>query len=158
MNSAGEQTIRQKIVKHIKGGQAFSTIDKIADKVPYNQIGKRPDGLPYSFYQLFYHIRIAQLDILKYCRNPDYEEIAWPDDYWPANDRPDDEEAWLDLKEKFFRERDEFCDLILDEKNDLTSPFASNPDHNLFRQAQLIIEHNSYHTGQLYMIARLLDR
>jgi hypothetical protein len=33
-------------------------------------------------------LRITQHDILDFCLNPEYEEMAWPDDYWPASPGP----------------------------------------------------------------------
>ena len=43
--------------------------------------GVQPEGLPYSPWQLVEHMRIAQHDILDFCRNPSYEKLKWPDDY-----------------------------------------------------------------------------
>ena len=148
--------IKQRLVKHLKGGQAFSTIDKVLDKMPFDKIGIVPDGLPYSFYQLFYHIRVAQLDILEYCRDDDYKAPDWPDDYWPDTSAPADENEWQALIDSYYEERSEFCELLLDPSKDLLKPFESNKDHNLLRQAELIIEHTAYHTGQLFVIYRLV--
>lgn len=152
-----QSDFKQQLVKHLKGGQAFSPIDKVLEEMPYQKIGIVPDGLPYSFYQLFAHIRIAQLDILEYCTLDDYSAGNWPDDYWPDDSEPDSKKAWNDLTEAYFSERKEFTDLIMKPDSELTKPFKTNKDHNLLRQAELIIEHTAYHTGQLYVIYRLLN-
>lgn len=158
MNSEEDQKkLRKQLVNHLKGGQAFSTIDNIVKEIPFPKIGIVPGGLPYSFYQQFYHIRIAQLDILDYCRYENYITPNWPDDYWPETPDPADEDEWNTLVLNYFDERREFCGLILDPSCDLFKPFTSNPDHNLFREAQLVIEHTAYHTGQLYILYRLLN-
>jgi hypothetical protein len=81
--------IKQQLVTHLKGGKAFSPFDTVLDKMPVDKIGIVPDGLPYSFYQQFAHIQIAQSDILEYCRDDNYEAPNWPDDYWP--DSPESE-------------------------------------------------------------------
>lgn len=154
---ADQTDIKQQLIKHLNGGQAFSPIDNVLDEMPFEKIGIVPDGLPYSFYQLFAHIRIAQLDILEYCTLDDYSAGNWPDDYWPDEPAPESREAWNELTDAYFSERKEFCDLILDPDSDLMKPFKTNPDHNLLRQAELIIEHTAYHTGQLYVIYRLLN-
>lgn len=148
--------IKQQLVSHLKGGQAFSTIDTVLERIPYDKIGIVPDRLPYSFYQQFAHIRIAQLDILKYCMKDDYTAPEWPDDYWPKEPEPESRKAWDKLKSDYFSERDAFCDLIHRPETDLMNPFEANSDHNLLRQAGLIIEHTAYHTGQLYILYRLL--
>src|SRR6056297_2095085 len=148
---------KQQLVKHLKGGQAFSPIDKVLNEMPYQKIGIVHNGLPYSFYQLFAHIRIAQLDILEYCRNDTYQAPNWPDEYWPEAKSPDSEQKWQLLIDSYCDERDEFCEMLLEPSADLMKPFKANTDHNLLRQAELIIEHTAYHTGQLYIIYRLLN-
>lgn len=152
-----QKDIKEYLVKHLKGGQAFSTIDKVLNEMPYEKIGVVPDRLPYSFYQLFAHIRIAQLDILEYCIQDDYSAGNWPDDYWPDNSEPGSKKDWTELTEAYFSEREKFCELILQLDSDLMKPFETNKDHNLLRQAELIIEHTAYHTGQLYILYRLLN-
>lgn len=152
-----DQKLREQLVNHLKGGNAFSPIEKVVKDVPFEKIGIVPDGLPYSFYQQVYHLWYAQKDIIDYCRNDDYEAGNWPDDYWPENKAPKDEKEWENLIEKLFDERDEFCKYLMDSSNDLFEPFSQNENHNLLRETELIIEHNAYHIGQLYVMKRLLD-
>ncbi len=152
-----DQKLREQLVGHLKGGNAFSPIEKVVEDVPFEKVGIVPDGLPYSFYQQFYHLWYAQKDIIDYCQDDDYEAGNWPDDYWPENKAPKDEKEWENLIEKFFNERDQFCDYLMDSSNDLFEPFSQNENHNLLREAELIIEHNAYHIGQLYVIKRLLN-
>lgn len=156
MDKQNDQKLRKQLVSHLKGGQAFSSIDSLIDKISFEKIGVVPDGLPYSFYQQFYHIRIAQLDILDYCRDDNYRAPNWPDDYWPDESAPSGNSEWNTLIQNYFDERDVFCEMIMDSSNDLFEPFEANPDHNLLREAELVIEHTAYHTGQLYIIYRLL--
>lgn len=157
MDKQNDQKLREQLVSHLKGGQAFSSIDSLIDKISFEKIGIVPDGLPYSFYQQFYHIRIAQLDILDYCRDENYRAPNWPDDYWPDESAPSGKSEWNTLVQNYFDERDEFCEMIMDSSNDLFEPFEANPDHNMLREAGLVIEHTAYHTGQLYVIYRLLN-
>lgn len=158
MNNPSDKdvSLRNQLVTHLKGGQAFSPNDKIVEEMPFERVGIVPDGLPYSFYQQFYHIWYAQHDIIEYCQNDDYEAPDWPNDYWPENESPVDENEWNNLVQKYFDEREEFCEYLIDSSNDLFNPFPSNNNHNLLREAELIIEHNAYHTSQLYIIVRLL--
>lgn len=157
MDKQNNQKLREQLVSHLKGGQAFSSIESLIDKISFEKIGIVPDALPYSFYQQFYHLRIAQLDILDYCRDENYQAPNWPDDYWPDESAPSDKSEWNTLVQNYFDERDEFCEMIVDSSNDLFEPFEANPDHNLLREAELVIEHTAYHTGQLYVIYRLLS-
>ncbi|MDR9409773.1 MAG: DinB family protein [Balneolaceae bacterium] len=156
-SSHSNLSLRKQLVSHLEGGQAFSPIDKVLDNMSYDLIGIVPDGLPYSFYQQFYHIWYAQKDIIEYCKDDDYKAPNWPDDYWPENSSPDHESEWKELIQNFFRDRESLSHYILDSSNKLFEPFESDSDHNLFRKIQVVIEHNSYHTGQLYLIYRLLN-
>ncbi|MEX2347277.1 MAG: DinB family protein [Balneolaceae bacterium] len=153
-----DKKLRNQLVSHLKGGQAFTPVDNLIDKISFDKIGIIPDGLPYTFYQQFYHIWFTQADIINYCRNPDYQAPDWPDNYWPEQKAPEDEQQWRELISAYSDEREEFCKFIMDTSNNLFQPFSVNEDHNLFREIQLVIEHTSYHTGQLFVIYRLLSR
>jgi hypothetical protein len=60
---------------------AHAGFDRVVAGLPGELQGQVPHGLPYSPWQLLEHIRLTQRDILEFCRNPDYEELEWPDDY-----------------------------------------------------------------------------
>jgi len=48
------------------------------------------------------------------------------------------------------------ADLVRDPGNDLFTPFAHGSGQNLLQEAIQIIDHNSYHIGQLVDIRMLL--
>jgi hypothetical protein len=156
MKKENDLQIRNRLVKHLKGGEAFLPIDSILNKVTYEQLGIVPDGLPYSFYQQFYHIWMAQHDILEYCLNSDYRAPDWPEDYWPNEAGPADEDEWMGLVSSYVSEREKLINFIQDKNNDLLEPVSSNENHKLLREILIVIEHTSYHTGQLMIILRLL--
>lgn len=156
MEQFSERNIREQLVQQLEGGQAFLKVEEILEEVPFDKIGIRPEGLPYSFYEQFFHMRVAQFDILDFSRNPEYEEQEWPDDYWPVNEEPESEEEWEQLKEAFFEERNQMMNLILSPKTDLFKAFPHGDGQNLMREAMLLLEHNAYHTGQLAAIYRII--
>ena len=148
--------LKEQLVRHLKGGEAFMPIEEMLKKIPFPELGKRPAGLPYSFYELFSHIRITQKDILDYCTKSDYPSHDWPDDYWPKEKAPENEAAWESLKKAYFLEREGLSKLILSPENDLSDPVPSTEKHSLLREVLLVIEHTSYHSGQLLVLLRLL--
>ncbi len=148
--------IREQLVKHVKGGEAFMPLEEMLKEVTFEKLGMRPGNLPYSFYELFYHIRFAQKDILEYCTEEDYSSYNWPDDYWPKNQSPQSKNEWEELQQSYLKERTAFCDFVLDEKNELMKPVRPNTDNSLFREVLLVLEHTSYHTGQLLIVLREL--
>ncbi|MFD2532550.1 DinB family protein [Gracilimonas halophila] len=149
---------REQIIQQLEGGQAYLKIEELLQEVDFEDLGKRPTGLPYSFYEQFFHIRVAQFDILDFSRNPEYEPRTWPDEYWPVEQAPGSEKEWEELKKSFLKERDEMMNLLLDETNGLTKPFEHGDGQTLLREALLVLQHNAYHTGQLAIIYRLLNR
>ncbi|GGZ52650.1 MULTISPECIES: DinB family protein [Mesonia] len=149
--------MKEQLIRHLEGGEAFTPLDQILEEVEYDQLGVRPDGLPYSFYELFYHIVFAQQDILNYILDEDYLAPQWPDGYWCKVQCPKNEQAWQDLKNKFFKERKELIELIERPETNLNTTIKNSKEHTLFREIMLIVEHNAYHTGQLLVVLRLLD-
>ncbi|MDR5590838.1 DinB family protein [Christiangramia sp. SM2212] len=150
------KTERDQLVKHLEGGLAYASIESFLDAIPFDKVGVRPKGLPYSFYEVFYHMFFAQKDILNYAVADDYQPHNWPDDYWPENPFPESEEDWEDLKADFFEDRRLLKELILNEEKNLSEPVQNSKEHSLFREILLVIEHSAYHTGQLLIIQRLL--
>ena len=157
INEKKDLQIRERLVIHIQGGEAFMPVDRLLDKIPFEKTEVVPEGLPYSFYQQFYHLRLAQYDILEFTRNPNYESPKWPEGYWPEQTGPDKVQEWELLTEAYFTERTEFCDYISDTDINLFEPIPHGTGQTPFREALLLTEHNAYHTGQLLMLLRLLN-
>lgn len=149
---------REQIVQQLEGGQAFLKIEELLEEIAFEDLGKRPEGLPYSFYEQFFHMRVAQFDILDFTRNSYYEPKDWPEEYWPVEAAPDSKEEWEELKASFLKERDEMMNMVLDESNGLNKPLNHGDGQTLLREALLVLQHNAYHTGQLAIIFRLLNK
>lgn len=156
MENVEDKALREQLVRHIKGGEAFTPLEALLKEIPYEQLGMRPQGLPYSFFELFYHIRLAQHDILEFSRSPDYGSPPWPEGYWPKEQAPQNPAAWEELKRAYFDERRQLCDMLLDTENNLFTPIAHGSGQTLLREALLVIEHTAYHSGQLLAVLRLL--
>lgn len=148
--------IRKQLSKHLEGGEAFAPVEEMLKKIKYDKLGERPGKLPYSFYELFYHIRFAQKDILDYCSAEKYEHHNWPDDYWPKEKAPLSQADWEKLKADYFRERQQLSDFLLNPENDLLNPVRKDTNHSLLREILLVIEHTAYHNGQLLILLRQL--
>ena len=155
-NDALEQELRTQLKALLDGGQAHAKLDDAVTGVPFQAQGTVPEGLPYSPWQLLEHIRIAQRDILDFSDNADgsYKPMKWPDDYWPKDPVPPGESAWEASVAALRSDRAAF-ELLLQER-DLVTPFPWGDGQNLLREALLIADHESYHTGELIVTRRLL--
>lgn len=152
----GTLGIRKQLASHLKGGEAFMAVDEILKEIKFEKLGERPSNLPYSFYELFFHIFFTQRDILNYCSAEVYQEQGWPEDYWPENSAPDTEAAWFELQRAYKDDRQRLCDFLSNPENDLMKPVREGTNHSLLREILLVIEHSAYHSGQLLIILRHL--
>jgi hypothetical protein len=153
---ADEQaTIRKELIAGLKGGQAHAKLEDVLKNFPAKLRGEKA-GLPYSAWQLLEHMRIAQADIVSFSGNHDgkYEELKFPDDYWPKAAAPPDAKAWDVSVAAVHADRDAMIRLL--EKGELTQVFPWGDGQNLAREAITLIAHNSYHTGELLALRRLL--
>lgn len=149
-----ERKSRERLIAHIEGGEAFLNIEHLLEKMPFERLGDRPDGLPYSFYELFYHTYVAQKDLLEYSKDAYHDSPNWPEGFWPSRAAPLSEEEWEELCNAYLDDRAAFMSLLRDPEQDLHEPFRNGSGHTLLRQALLVIEHAAYHTGQLWIIMR----
>src|SRR5215213_7999756 len=113
--------------------------------------GVRVDGYPHSAWELLEHLRITQHDILDFCVNAKYEEITWPDDYWPPTPAPPSDKAWDDSIATFREERAALEALAADESIDLFAKIPHGSGQTYIRELLLVADHNAYHLGQLVM-------
>ena len=117
--------------------------------------GETPKGLPHSAWMLLEHTRIAQWDILDFSRNPNYEQLKWPDDYWPKTPAPPSEAAWDKSVKGLRDDLNALKELVNDSKTDLFAKIPWGDGQTVLREAMLVADHNSHHLGQLIDVRRL---
>jgi hypothetical protein len=148
--------LRKELAFQIRGGNAHASFEKAVADLPPEKRGVAPSGIPYSAWQLLEHIRIAQADMLEFCRNPQYKALNWPDDYWPKSPEPPNSGAWNQSAKQTEADREAFIDLISDSKRDLFAKIPWGDGQTLFDEACLILDHNAYHIGELVALRRML--
>jgi uncharacterized damage-inducible protein DinB len=153
-----EKQIRERLAKHLDGGEAFMPVTELLKKIPFEDINTRPVNLPYSLYELFYHIVFTQKDIVKFTCSEDYTEPKWPDFYWPKEKICREIMEWENLKAEYATDRERLKLFLLNEENRLTKPVKNGKgEQTLMREILLVIEHSAYHTGQMLVLLRLLN-
>ncbi len=148
--------LRDHLVKLLSWQSAHVGFDEAIDGIPPERRGQQPEGLPFSLWQLLEHLRLAQFDILDFCRNPDYTEGVWPDDYWPDTIAPPNPEAWDASLAQFRADRQAMQELLGDAGTDLYTPIPHGDGQTILREAVLLADHNAYHVGQIVAVRRLL--
>jgi DinB superfamily len=150
-----DQELRKHLIEVLDGGQAHATFDQIIADFPARQRGEIPQGLPHSAWMLLEHMRLAQWDILDFSRNPKYQHMKWPDDYWPKTSAPPSDAAWEKSVSSFKDDLDAMKKLVNDPKTDLFAKIPWGKGQTILREALLAADHNSHHLGQLIDVRRL---
>jgi len=152
-----QEALREHIVHLLRGGSAHMHFDAVLDGLSAEGRGRRPDGLPYSPWELVEHMRLAQWDILEYCRNPQHASPAWPEGFWPDQPQPPGEQAWERSLEAFRSDLETIIGFVAAPDTDLLAPIPHGHEgHSVLREALLVADHNAYHLGQLVTVRRLL--
>ena len=156
MKKSTTQFVIEELEELIRKGNAHVSFEDAVEGLSPETAGIVPDGLPYSCWQLVEHIRITQWDILEFCRNPKYESPAWPEGYWPSTAAPARPGDIALSVERIVADREEFTALLRAAAERIYEPFAHGHGQSLFREALLIADHTSYHTGEIIVARRLL--
>ena len=157
MASNPDASLRRELIAALNGGNAHARFEDVVADFPAN-LQSEKCGLPYSAWQLLEHIRLAQNDILRFSTNHDgsYREMNFPDDYWPRSAAPSDAGAWEESVAAVIADREAMINLIRDPRHNLAAAFPWGDGQNLLREAILIVDHTSYHVGELVTLRRLL--
>jgi hypothetical protein len=151
-----DSTIRDHVARLLDWEDAHAGFDSAVAGLAEPQRGRTPEGLPYSPWQLVEHLRITQHDILDFCVNPDYRELAWPADYWPPSPAPPSPEAWDESVRRFREDRAALQRLARDPGVDLTARIPHGTGQTYLRELLLEADHAAYHVGELIVVRRLL--
>lgn len=153
---ATSTALREHLAKLLAWDDAHASFDSAVADLPKDLRGRQPQGVPYSPWQLLEHLRITQHDILDFCINPEYRELAWPDDYWPKSASPTSAGAWDQSIRELKRDRAALQELSRDPTIDLESAIPHGSGQTYLRELLLAADHAAYHLGQLIVVRRLL--
>ena len=156
LSSENEQSLRDHLLSLLRGGNAHISFDDFIAGFPAESCGQRIEGLPYTVWQVLEHMRIAQWDILEFCRNAKHVSPKWPEGYWPKADDLGNQELWKETVEKFSHGLNQMADLLADPATDLFAKIPHASGQTILREALLVADHNAYHLGVLVAADRIL--
>lgn len=155
-HKADNGPLRKQLVELLGGEGAHASLKKAIAGMPENLRGVRPEGAEHSAWEIIEHIRIAQWDILEFSRNPKHKSPDWPSGYWPKSAATPDASAWDKSVKEIERGLKGMQDLVTNPKTDLFAKVTGGTGQTYLREALIFADHNSYHTGELVLVRRLL--
>jgi uncharacterized damage-inducible protein DinB len=151
-----DKALRDQVAALIRWEDAHAGLDQIVDGVPADKWGAAAPGVPYTLWQLLEHLRLTQNDILEFCRNPEYTERRWPEDYWPKESDQPTADAVVGSLAAYREDREALAALALDRKVDLFARIPHGTGQTYLRELLLVADHTSYHLGQMVVVRRAL--
>ena len=151
-----EFDLRERLVTLLEGHGAHISFGEAIDGFPSELIDRRVESLAHTMWQLVYHLRITQWDILDFIENPDHRSPSYPSGLWPDQDGPQKPADWDETIAAFGQDLERMKELVLNPDNDLFQAFPHGSGHNLFHEAITLGDHNSYHIGQVVDLRMLL--
>ncbi len=154
MNS--DNVVREQLLALLRGGNAHLGFDNAVADFPMEHINTKPPNVDYSLWHLLEHLRIAQLDILEFIRNPDHVSPNWPAGYWPAPAEQADEAGWQQTIDNFRADLKSLQDLVADPATDLYGPLPHVPSYTILREILVVADHNAYHIGEFAILRQVM--
>jgi hypothetical protein len=148
------QLLINELLKLLQGGGAHATLKDALEGLPPELRGYKHEKLPYSIWQLVEHIRIAQWDMLEFSKDRSHQSPKWPDEYWPKETAPADDEAWNNTIRQIQNDLEAFIQLL--NSGDIYQSIPHGDGQSILREALQIADHNAYHTAEIIVIRRLL--
>ena len=156
LNADNDQSLRDHLLSLLRGGNAHISFDDFIAGFPAESCGRRIEGLPYTAWQVLEHMRIAQWDILEFCRDTKHVSPKWPEGYWPKRDELGNPELLKETAEKFRIDLKQMGDLVSASSTDLFATIPHGTGQTILREALLVADHNAYHLGVVVAADRIL--
>ena len=151
-----DAALRNHLIALMGEPQAHVTFDQAIAGLSPRLYGKKPDGLDLTPWRLLEHLRIAQWDILEFCRNRRYRSPKWPEGYWPESDAPRKMDDWKRSVAQCRRDLKAMQALVADPETDLFAHIPWGSGQTILREAMLLADHNAYHIGQMVTVRKVL--
>src|SRR6185437_3015318 len=135
-----EDLVREQLQRLLDWEEAHVGFDTAVTGIPAEVRGKRPPGLLHSPWEILEHLRRTQHDILEFCRNPNYEELTWPDDYWPSSAAPPSAKAWDESIRQVRDDRKALQELAADTTIDLAAKIPHGSGQTYLRELVLVAD------------------
>lgn len=153
-----EEQVRGTLSQLLRQSHSHVGILRALEGFPAPLAGRRVDESLHTAWELVEHLRLAAEDLVSYCTDADYQDLGWPEGYWPGTAEPPSEEAWQGSVEKLLAATETMAAMLEDAEHDLYAkvPSAEKAHHHTLRAALILLDHNGYHAGQIVDLRRTL--
>ena len=151
-----DREFREEILTLLRGPNAHPDFEEAVAGFPFALQGLRPAGAAHTPWELLEHLRMAQRDILEFCRDPGYTSPEFPDGYWPQESAPRLPQDWDRSMASFLSDRAALESMVGDPARDLLAPVPDEEGPSLLHEILIVAAHNSYHLGQVLLLRRAL--
>lgn len=151
---ADDRIVRDQLIELLRGGGAHIDFHSALKDYPESIYGTKPDGAPYSAWQLLEHIRFTLRDLLEFSTNPEYVAPDWPADYWVKEDGPTSAADWKTSVKAVSEDLAAFEKLVGNPGSNLYARIPWGDGQNLLREVLLAAGHTSYHLGQIVLLKK----
>ncbi len=154
---SNDEALRDHLSKLLDARRAHLTVHDVLDDFPFELLGRKPVGAPYTPWELFEHMRIAQWDILEFSRDAKHESPDHPEGYWPEGRAPTDEAEWKENLAVFKKELEALKAFVADPETDLFAKIPHGTGQTVLREAMMVADHNAYHLGQMVLLKKMMQ-
>lgn len=148
--------LREQLAELLEHSHAHMSFEEAVVAYPMEHINTTfPQG-NYSAWHLLEHLRLTQWDILDFIRNPQYQERAWPQDYWPPQDQQATPDDWQRTLDGFRADQQALRAIIMDAQNDLWAPIPQGTGQTVAREIMVVADHNAYHIGEFAIMRQVM--
>jgi hypothetical protein len=151
-----DKLVREHVLQLLQGGNAHMTFEQAVADFPMEHINTTFPNGTYTPWHLLEHLRLTQWDILDFMRNPNYQEMEWPRDYWPARDSTATEADWQRTIRSFQADMRALQDLALDPRTDLYARIPHGTGQTPLREFLVVADHNAYHIGEFAIMRQVM--
>jgi uncharacterized damage-inducible protein DinB len=158
MTDEADTALRAHLRALLTQPQAHLTLEQVLEDFPLERVNNRIEGVPYSAWELLWHLRFTQRDILNFVQDESYTEPQWPADSWPGEGHTATAEDWEAEAQAC---RDDLAALLALLDGPGTDLLATVPNgeggQTWLRAFLLVADHNAYHVGQLLLLRRMVE-
>jgi hypothetical protein len=151
-----DTVMREHILELLAGGHAHMPFEEAIADFPMAHINTVFPNGTYTPWHLLEHLRISQWDILDFIRNPNYQEMEWPKDYWPPQDQQATPEDWERTVQSFQADMRQLQEMVKDPATDLYAKIPHGTGQTIFREMLLVADHNAYHIGEFAIMRQVM--